>query len=482
MKNLTRNFYVIGLTLSILFLTISVSGQRKPEFKFKATPTSFKQCAGTFRFDSTYAGPYEIGFSAFEFNNIFFTGMPFKKGFDDMIWFNYGEYIQSFGETPKYGDKNLSLSPAIQGYALKDKIEIQKDNLIIGKISQEGFDRLLLPFYFRRYEVTNKEYKQFLEWVKDHNGYAGKTMYTIAYDTFAYKYFKSPGEYVNKKGTDVINVYPKENCWSMDFLSFNEDPMTQYYFTHPAYDDYPVVGLSYWQALAYLDWKTHFFQAQLDLKNIPLEVEFDLPSEIEWEIAASSSSGKHIKISYFRVPIDRTIVTDLSATGYDAIRNYRSVKNLLLKDITYKYNYMEDGYFFPGPANLKKKQLCGKCALSHYDELGISWMDGNVSEWMKENYQENWSLVFTKYLSLLNDKNPGSSTLRDILVFMDTANDTNGKMVKGCNWIDERFAFKCNKNIAGMSPKVFVNPDSQHSTIGFRYVLRVKPKVPADKN
>jgi len=46
-----------------------------------------------------------------------------------------------------------------------------------------------------------------------------------------------------KKG--IINIYPDTLAWVHDFTySFNE-PMTQMYFWHPAFDNYPVVGVSW---------------------------------------------------------------------------------------------------------------------------------------------------------------------------------------------------------------------------------------------
>ncbi|HRG39534.1 MAG TPA: SUMF1/EgtB/PvdO family nonheme iron enzyme, partial [Bacteroidia bacterium] len=55
---------------------------------------------------------------------------------------------------------------------------------------------------------------------------------------------------------DVINVYPDTLAWVHDFTySFNE-PMTNMYFWHPAYDDYPVVGVTWKQARAFCIWRT----------------------------------------------------------------------------------------------------------------------------------------------------------------------------------------------------------------------------------
>ena len=57
---------------------------------------------------------------------------------------------------------------------------------------------------------------------------------------------------------DFPEVYrqalPDTNCWR-DKMEFNE-PMVQYYFRHPNYDDYPVVGVSWVQASNYASWRT----------------------------------------------------------------------------------------------------------------------------------------------------------------------------------------------------------------------------------
>ena len=50
---------------------------------------------------------------------------------------------------------------------------------------------------------------------------------------------------------DIINIYPDTLAWVHDFTySFNE-PMTNAYFWHPSYDDYPLVGVSWKQARAF---------------------------------------------------------------------------------------------------------------------------------------------------------------------------------------------------------------------------------------
>src|SRR5690625_8041892 len=57
-----------------------------------------------------------------------------------------------------------------------------------------------------------------------------------------------------------INVYPDTLAWIRDFAySFNE-PMSRNYFSHVAYDNYPVVGVNWYQAQAFCDWRTKLWK------------------------------------------------------------------------------------------------------------------------------------------------------------------------------------------------------------------------------
>ena len=115
----------------------------------------------------------------------------------------------------------------------------------------------------------------------------------------------------------------------------------------------------------------------------------------------------------------------------------------------------------------------------HLDKMGISWMDGNVSEWMKESSAENWKPFFEKDLAVLDaDTSESTKLAKQIEMLYDKGNAKKGRLVRGANWYDERFSGRpsAERNDAGINPKRFVDPAEQHSTIGFRYVIHVKRK------
>ena len=73
----------------------------------------------------------------------------------------------------------------------------------------------------------------------------------------------------------------------------NNEPYVQYYYRHPAYKNYPVVGISYEQTIAYCKWRTNqvkmFLTRKRDFKNHNFE--YRLPSKEEWQQLAYSSAS-----------------------------------------------------------------------------------------------------------------------------------------------------------------------------------------------
>lgn len=85
-------------------------------------------------------------------------------------------------------------------------------------------------FYMDETEVRNQDYREYLWWI-----------------TRVFSVEDEYSEYYKRNLPDTL-------VWR-DKLAFNE-PMVKYYFRHPAYDDYPLVGVSWVQANSYAAWRT----------------------------------------------------------------------------------------------------------------------------------------------------------------------------------------------------------------------------------
>jgi formylglycine-generating enzyme required for sulfatase activity len=149
------------------------------------------------------------------------------------------------------------------------------------------------------------------------------------------------------------SIYPNTQVWISDFqMSYNE-PMRDYYFVHPAYNNYPVVGVSYLQATMYCQW---YSDAYAQKEKEEYQIVYRLPSELEWERAASVVAEKRSKKSSGS-PVNNNFMRN-SKGAY--ISNFRPSAN----------NFGQDGAMYPAPVQ------------SYYtNDAGCYNMQGNVAEW-----------------------------------------------------------------------------------------------------
>jgi sulfatase modifying factor 1 len=71
-----------------------------------------------------------------------------------------------------------------------------------------------------------------------------------------------------------LPIYPDTLVWIRTTNYSYYDPMTKRYFSHPAYGNYPVVGVTWKQATAYCEWRTHYLNSYLNNKKRPQESDF----------------------------------------------------------------------------------------------------------------------------------------------------------------------------------------------------------------
>lgn len=223
-----------------------------------------------------------------------------------------------------------------------------------------------------------------------------------------------------KKG--LINVYPDTLAWVHDFTySFNE-PMTQMYFWHPAYDNYPVVGVSWVQARAFCIWRSQLLNSYLQGHEETFVNDFRLPTESEWEWAARG--GLDLSPYPWGGPYIR------NSNGC-FLGNYKPLRG----------NYIDDGGFHT-------------LVVGHYapNDYGLYDMAGNVAEWCKDAYDES-SYNFAHDLNM---------------DYSYEAKDTDPpvlkrKVIRGGSWKDVGYYLQ-------VGSRTFEYQDTAKSYVGFRCV------------
>ena len=368
------------------------------------------------------------------------------------------------------------------------------------------------PFFFKKTEVTNNEYRQFVHYVRDsiahqllgHVDKTGKLDWSKDIDFSSPELksmFTKPGAfagnpelrsdkmiyaYENEEGQSInVPIYPDTLVWVNDFYYSYNEPMTRTYFKHPSFDDYPVVGIDWHAAKAFCNWIQPQIEARLRAQGIKGRIEVDLPKELEWEWMATytcegcQSTGSLVDDSYlcdleFHRPKD---------AGEDRMDLMMQPNQADFGDFTL------DGLLYTHTTKLNKRDILKNNKLENLDqkmqalfweadrsELGVTGMSNNVSEWCLESYSD-WAPSFNLYKKQLEQlPRPEHEILLKYLEYTDGRCAKDGRLVRGGSWYDEHFTVVAGRNKAGIQAKNFVHPDEAHSTIGFRYVVRIIPE------
>ena len=302
----------------------------------------------------------------------------------------------------------------------------------------------IMGFYMDDTEITNNEYRQFTTWVRDSlahsyldhyaesddgeewidweydidwadegledlfyqgdDRFAGKKEIDISKMVYEYEWYdwqaaahdksRSPrNTYIKRR---KVNIYPDTLVWIRDFSYSYNEPMARNYFWHPAFDDYPVVGVDWHTANAFCYWRTKLWNTYQQQRGDGVNTEdFRLPTEHEWEYAAR---GGHDNAPY--------------PWGAYYVRNAKGC--ILANFKPGRGNYPEDGGLYTVKADAYFP-----------NDFGLFNMSGNVAEWTLSAYNEN-------SYSFIHDLNP------DIRY---DANDDDPeaykrKVVRGGSWKD----------------------------------------------
>lgn len=223
-----------------------------------------------------------------------------------------------------------------------------------------------------------------------------------------------------EKRTD--NIYPDTLAWVHDFTYAFSEPMTQNYFWHPAYDHYPVVGVSWLQARAFSIWRTGIKRSYQETEGVPFWNDFRLPTESEWEWAARGG-------------------LDLSNYPWGGPYTRNSNGCFLANFKPLRGNYLDDG----GIHTL---------IVAHYapNDYGLYDMAGNVAEWCDDSFDEST-------YGFAHDLN--SQFSRDANDNLTVANKR--RVIRGGSWKDVA-------HYISVANRTYEYQDTSKCYIGFRNV------------
>ena len=173
-----------------------------------------------------------------------------------------------------------------------------------------------------------------------------------------------PWDFLN---TYIVNIFPDTTCWVNDFPNADNEMYMRYYFSNPAYNDYPVVGVTWEQANAYCAWRTEYLLKGLGPAARYVQ-RYRLPTEAEWEYAARGKDQNEF-------PWDNE---DVASGKGCFFANFKPDDG----------NYTKDG-------NL----ITSRVGIYSSNSNGLYDMAGNVAEWTSTVYTEAG-------VDAMNDINP----------------------------------------------------------------------------
>ena len=258
--------------------------------------------------------------------------------------------------------------------------------------------------------------------------YNGEIKLDVAKLVYAYTWFDAEAAAAESKRTkrqfidrtpfikeEEVQIYPDTTVWIKDFTYSYNEPMHNDYLSHPAYQDYPVVGVSWNQAVAFCNWRTNFKNGYQRDKGDPNVSRFRLPNEGEWEYAARGG-----------------IPSGTYPWGSPYLLNDRACFLANFKPLRGDYAVDQAVYTVEAKSYLP-------------NDYNLYNMAGNVAEWTNSSYNSGGY----EYVSSLNPSMALSSEPK--------------KVVRGGSWKDVAYYLR-------VSSRDYEYSDTARSYIGFRTV------------
>ena len=282
-------------------------------------------------------------------------------------------------------------------------------------------------FYIDTYLITNNQYHQFIDTLlaaatagEEEQGLAegqeGEYPSRVAEDGEA-NYSAVSEEFV------MQNLYPDMTRWQKDFDHQMADPMVEQYYEHVAFDNFPVVGITWEAATYFAAWRTQYLNEYREERGLWPMPEFRLPTASEWTYAARGGDQ-----AFPKYPWGGPYVRDEQGK---LLANFKSGRG----------NYKEVKYDYTAPVD-------------HFPANGYGLhMGGNVAEWTSDAYSPAAT-------ARVWDLNP-----------VCIEEDQSIKIVKGGSWKDiARFV--------QTDAVDYEHKDNARSYIGFRCVMSHIGKEP----